>query len=505
MHKCAKCTTVLPAENPKRCYACREVCYCIQKCQQEHWPLHIFDCKPGQPISTVYYLARAVHNDFVPGDPQTRLDYGFDKVAERDGRESEEYLLYLYTAVLKTVSPQDLRRWQRKGRLAHEIRSLFESMPPDDRGEANEVFLDYEYAFEDPDDVDPSSDADPSAESHMDRLYRNSWIHAGGAPDAPKEEIEAAIHALSPRARLAHHTYTILLARELPMPLMPAYLLFGFVTAGSGRELSELGKAYGALVRACAFDEFLAAFNAARVPALFRTHGVALPPRPRAFEAMMSEREDAVESVWYLKAHVDILLAADAGDADPERFYERKPRAQCGDYGYCDVRDEGEAELLDELYVELFGKAQKGMDPLELHRACMDGKLVEYVGRFVELGTHAAVYKRLLNKRRGPARRKRARGASVIESTLYGDLCCFPYSLSAYISPILTAKLCESIRCDGENISSADRQTTDPTRRTPGYFSEKYVYKAAKSSMYAPLVSTSTRHRISFNMPFADA
>ncbi|KAH9939371.1 uncharacterized protein BXZ73DRAFT_43872 [Epithele typhae] len=401
MHKCAKCDTVLPAENPKRCSACREACYCSQKCQQEHWPLHIFDCKPGQPISTVYYLARAIHNNIVPSDPQTRIDYGFEKIAEHDGRSSEDYLLIVYAIVLKSVSPQNLRRWQRNGRLAPEIKALFEAMPPETRGGGYKLFLKYERIFDRPDDVEKGV-AHPPADTHMNKLYRDGWIHMGGDPKAPQAEIDASIRALSPRARFVHYAYIILFASELPAPQMPAWLAFGFVTTSSEREVSELGMAYIELVHYCTFDEFLEAYNEGRMPGLFRQYRVALP-KPRVFEAMMGDKPDMFDSVWYLKAHVDILQVSKEDNA--ERFYDPKPATRCGDYGYDNVRDKAESKLLDELYLELFGKVQKGMDPLELHQACMDGKLVEYVSRFVKLGTHAALYKRLLNKRTSLGRR----------------------------------------------------------------------------------------------------
>jgi len=60
-------------DNPaaKRCSSCRKSWCCSEECQKRAWPLHIFDCTPGRPIKTAYYLYQAVALDMIPGHPRS--------------------------------------------------------------------------------------------------------------------------------------------------------------------------------------------------------------------------------------------------------------------------------------------------------------------------------------------------------------------------------------------------------------------------------------------------
>jgi hypothetical protein len=109
-------------------------------CQRANWPRHIFECSPKKPINTAYYLARAIYADFLPDDPQTLEDYGFNRASTADNRTM---LLGLYQGLIKynEVEPKVMHRWRVKGILVEEIKAAYEKMPEQARGSYYPWFL----------------------------------------------------------------------------------------------------------------------------------------------------------------------------------------------------------------------------------------------------------------------------------------------------------------------------------------------------------------------------
>ncbi|KAH9927191.1 uncharacterized protein BXZ73DRAFT_49142 [Epithele typhae] len=387
----------LPEHCYKRCAGCRKVWYCDKQCQTQHWPWHIFDCKTGTPISSVYYLARACWGDLVPRDPQTRLDYGFEKVTSMLGGHQESRLLGLYQGVLhQEVDLKLVRSWQRQGQLVQGIKSTFEKIPSRSRGQYYLWFLEHQSILEDPTNIDgtvTSSVADETA----NRILRVGWTHIGGSPHDSKDTIRAALAQAPPVQQACHNMYFNALSFAHPSPTLRDWTAFGFVAARSEGDEVLLGQAYAELVQACPFDEFCAAHDEGAIPALFRRYNVGPLFNARLFEDVMSSGPGSCKSVWDLKRRMDILASTFPGD--PERDPSRLEPSVRVDYGYINCRSAEEVKMLDDAYAGVFGKLDNGADsadPLLLHEACVAGKLREYVGRFVKLGTHKAAYKRLL-------------------------------------------------------------------------------------------------------------
>ncbi|KAH9939339.1 uncharacterized protein BXZ73DRAFT_76050 [Epithele typhae] len=382
----------VPDDGAKRCSGCRDVRYCNQDCQRQHWPIHIFDCDVDQPISTVYHLSRACHTGIVPAEYQTRRDYGFTNASRSFGRASEEALLKFYRAVLDIVSLQQLRRWQSKGHLLQGIKAVLEHLPPASRGSHYHWFLEHQIVFQDPASVAPAAARFNPADRFNDVL-RKGWIHMGGSPDTPQEAIEEHRRGMLPPTLSAHFVYVHSVAREIPLPEMEEWVSFGFVTASSPAALGALGVAYHNLAHASTFDEFAFAHKWQRLPALFRRFDISVPD-PRFLDDVLSGKREEIKTVWHLKALVDTLaIPHDSGSPPRDELLAGTTAA---DYGYARCRDDAEIGLLDKLYLRLFVKMGKGMDPLELHEARERGRLVEYVGRFVELEPHGATYAQLL-------------------------------------------------------------------------------------------------------------
>ncbi len=136
-------------DNPatKRCSSCCKKWYCSEECQKQAWPLHIFDCTPqGRPIKTAYYLYQAVALDVIPGHPQTREAYGFNRVPE----EEEGNLVGLYTGLIKylCISPDELHQWRKQGIFVAKIKEKYEQVPEENRGQYYPWFLRNEHVLD---------------------------------------------------------------------------------------------------------------------------------------------------------------------------------------------------------------------------------------------------------------------------------------------------------------------------------------------------------------------
>ena len=390
-----------PTATPmKRCSRCHKAWYCDERCQKQHWPSHVFDCKPDEPISTVYHLARACWRDFIPLDPQTRIDYGFEKASRELGGEAESYLLGLYQGVFKVlgVECKEVRRWQKEGRLVEGIKAAYLKSPHWTRGSYYDWMLQHENIL-DGTPVDEDQ-AEALTEATVASLAHAGWVLSGGDPTDSREVIHAKIAALPSHAQACHAFYQLVASKMYPSPNDPSWLDFGFVAASSQGEELGYSRAYQTLVKLCTFDEFCTAYNSSTIPALLDHYNVPLPSSllfhnadspPCFFRDVMANSPHGCKSVWDLKQYIDRLTIN-----QPDTVKPAPVRPVMVDYGFANCKTEAERKMLDDLYTQLFAKMESGMDPLELHAACLRGALVEHARRFVKLAPYTAKYTRLL-------------------------------------------------------------------------------------------------------------
>lgn len=387
-HLCASCEEPSPAE--KRCAGCRKVWYCSKRCQTQHWRFHIFDCKAGQPISTVYHLSRAVWGDVVPVDAQTRIDYGFDKADNMIGGDAQSRLLGLYQGLFYSgAKEKEVRVWQREGRLIEGIKATFEAIPPANRGGYYPWFLQHQYI------LDPTPLAKEEAmENSTNRartMLKDGWIAAGGSPNDSYEQIRAKLSAMPEERQACHQFFAMAHSHAHPSPDLGSWLTFGFVASSSLEEEVHIAQQYMTLLNRCTFEEFCVAYETSAIPALFDRYGLSLGAAPH-FRDVMSGSPHMSKSVWNLKQYIDQLvpLPPNADELPP-----LIPSVRC-DYGYMNCRSPAERKLLDDMYMQLFTKP--GMDPLALHDACIQGKLLDFVKSHMKLGGKSAKakYMRLL-------------------------------------------------------------------------------------------------------------
>ncbi|KAJ2973210.1 hypothetical protein NUW54_g12106 [Trametes sanguinea] len=378
----------MPAE--KRCSGCRKTWYCRQACQKEHWIFHIFDCKLGQPISTVYHLARACRRNLIPVDSQTRKDYGFDKAGQAFGGKGESNLLGVYIGlfIYLDIPPQEVRKWRDEGRLIAGIKEVFEEIPPHARGGYYPWLMQNQFILDDSFTLDPKQVEDRARQTAVSNFLA-AWARIGGIPkDATYDQIVHETNRWPTHKRSCWHLYTMFAGRCRPSPNLDAWRKFGFVSARFPGEELDFAREYDALLDRCTFDEFHAAYVASSIPDLFLRYGLQELPHNAHFCDVMADSPRSVKTVWELKNYIDILVSSDA----LSRPQPSPPLT--ADYGYVNCRTPEERTLLDEAYKRLF--METSADPLELHKACLEGDLFRFVGTFVKFAPWAEKYKRLL-------------------------------------------------------------------------------------------------------------
>ncbi|KAI9057685.1 hypothetical protein FKP32DRAFT_1598077 [Trametes sanguinea] len=390
--RCAYCGWETGAPAKKRCSGCRKTWYCSQACQEKDWIYHVFDCKLGQPISTIYHLRRACARDVIPVDSQTRKDYGFDKARQVDDGHSpgENMLLGVYVGLFHyhNVPPKEVRKWRDEGRLIEGIKEVFEKIPPHARGAYYPWLMRNRFILDDSFTPDPKQAEDRARETAA-HSFLAAWARIGGIPkDATYDQIFHETTRWPTHKRSCWHMYAMFAGRCRPSPNLGAWINFGFVSARDSGEELHISREYDALLDRCTFDEFHAAYVASSIPDLFLRYGLQSLPHNARFCDVMSGSPRSVKTVWELKNYIDVLVSSDALSR-PQPSPPLK-----ADYGYVNCRTPEERTLLDEAYKRLF--METSADPLELHRACLEGDLFRFVGTFVKLAPWAEKYKRLL-------------------------------------------------------------------------------------------------------------
>lgn len=393
--RCANfCDNEVSKTDLKRCTGCKKAWYCSQVCQKEQWRRHIFDCNPKRPIATVYYLSRACFEDLIPVHVQTRRDFGFEKAKELVGGRAQSMLLGLWIGVFRylDVPEKEVQKWQAEGRMVEAVKAEFARIPPQAQGGYFQWFLEHQNIL-DGSSADKKK-AEESVKLASTDAIRRAWIQTGGSPSDSVETIHATVNALPDHVQACHQFYRLLAFGTYPGPNVHHWMSFGFVAAMHQAEEIRLSGAYRELVGRCSFVEFCAAYDGSTMLDLAEAHGVYMTRGLTSSSAtflrdVMSASPRRFKSVWYLKQYIDRLLCAEPS-APPVIPHQ----AVHADYGLMNCRDTAEEKLLDELYRKYFAHAHA--NPLDLHKACIRGALVDYIGGFVKLKPRTAMYKRLL-------------------------------------------------------------------------------------------------------------
>ncbi|KAG6854473.1 hypothetical protein C0991_006552 [Blastosporella zonata] len=360
-HKCSACDA--PTKN--RCAGCSREWYCSKRCQKEHWPVHIFECKITKPIKTSYYLAQAARRDLVPDDTQTLKDYGFERAVTPTEKCR---LLGLYQGLFSSfeVHPKVVNGWLVEGTLVKEIKAAFQKRPAEGRGDYYPWFLANQHI------LDISLPIPKSSQDHLEDAFVRAWRFTGRSTEDSLEDIKLKISHLPHTTQTCYFLYTALLMDlSHPNPSDDTWVVFGFCTCRDMHCEGQLGVLYHQLIERCTFTEFVWAYEHKKLLKLIDSRGL----RDNSFTSELKHLEDVlatpmVKSVWYLKQFVEVN--------EPDF----QPHASVSvDYGLRNCQSDTEYEELRVLYKHILD--MPGVNPLELHEACIEGKLFEFVERFV--------------------------------------------------------------------------------------------------------------------------
>ncbi|KAF8964282.1 hypothetical protein BDZ97DRAFT_2058653 [Flammula alnicola] len=369
---CEKCQR--QANN--RCAGCSQAWYCSEKCQRYHWVEHIFDCNPKRQVTTADHLALACRKNLFPDHGQTTVDYGFIRAWSI---ENQKNLLGLYIGLLERqgVKAKTLHRWRVNGILIQEIKNQFEKIPLASRGGYYPWFLENQWVLD-------GQEAPEEAEEKVAEMVRLGWLYSGGSPSATATEIKNITTSWPLRKHECLRMSALLLSQLHPGPYDELWIPFGFCTCDEESEL-DLGVLYKGLLRSSTFEEFYVAYDSSKLGDLFRSKGFGHDLSQHPFlEDVLARSPISNLSVWDLK---QFILLDSAGDP-------HQPGASISvDYGFINCKSRDEVEDLKAVYKAFFGRYTH--NPPELHHACIEGRLYEYVGGVVKL-TGKKKYKRLM-------------------------------------------------------------------------------------------------------------
>ncbi|KAI6000935.1 hypothetical protein EDC04DRAFT_3074700 [Pisolithus marmoratus] len=347
--KCKTCA----CDTSRRCSNCRGPWLCCECCERE-WVYceHTFRCAIGRPLDTADYLIRACWTgllDDVDGD--TAVDFGFVKFAS-DHDLQKLFDLYVGLAHMG-VRSRELHKWQTEGTLTKNIMAKYEAIPQRIRGTSYLWFIGNLNIFN-------------SQDVHPDFL-------AVARPYLDPEDRNKMPHELVPEAkRKSFLLYSMLLNGYHPNPTLSGtickdlYFEFGFVTGRGFEGEDVLPWVYGCLINICPFTLFWNAFKSQSLIALMDAKGLdSARKRVKHLDTFLkTKRNGYCPTVWHLRLFVYSL------DVDP-------PSDVAVDYGFFNCRSVEEKFALKGIYKEIL--ESPFVDPMELHAACIQGKLCDFV------------------------------------------------------------------------------------------------------------------------------
>ncbi|KZT05622.1 uncharacterized protein LAESUDRAFT_223155 [Laetiporus sulphureus 93-53] len=388
-HPCARCgnSTTLT------CSACKAptALYCSKDCQKKHWKEHSTDCKisqvigtgpaqdvtltPSRSLATAHKLGRAVYDNEVPEDVQTRVDYGFSRALVP---ANESMLIGLYTGLIKMlgISAKTIHEWRLNGILIQKIRATFEQLPLGHRGGYYPWFLENQWI------LDPTL----SRRSVEEEIWLHAKRYANLPANLPKADMLRIVSKWPKNKRYCYQMSAMVISGFRPKPSQDLWILFGLCACPDEWSEKWLGMTYRMLsliarpesIMHCSFSELCDAYNSSDLLSLFQRHGLKgnvsnIPHLQEVLEGSPT----SFKSVWYLKQ-----FAVSECDTVPLQ------QQASADYGFTNCVTNGKPdaekkEMLRKVYREAFLK--KKADPLELHEAAIKGKIFEFVSELVAI------------------------------------------------------------------------------------------------------------------------
>ncbi|KAF7922174.1 hypothetical protein BELL_0761g00090 [Botrytis elliptica] len=363
------------------CSICNIDFYCSESCETRTHGSHVFTCAK-RPLTSADYLYRNISEDTIPDEEEVLEDFGFNHLSSFADRSN---LLGLYKGLwLGGVPVEDIHRWQVESTLIANIKKHFYQISEANRGGYFPWFLDNLHILKKP------LSQEESTQNLLATFYDQARVYLD------KEDQHKQPSQLEPEAKMqCYELLAMALHMMLPNPIQTNWYNFGFCTCNGEREESALGVLYARLLLGnellgglrgntqhlfygpapptATFAEFWHAYESGTLIELIDSKGLTkMRSEFKFLERFLSGSPSGPQpSVWSLKQCVAINSLA-----------EFLPNATLQvDYGFMNCQTFEETCILLEIYKRLLREA----NPLELHEACLAGKLFEFAESYHDM------------------------------------------------------------------------------------------------------------------------
>ncbi|RIA80046.1 hypothetical protein C1645_793327 [Glomus cerebriforme] len=339
----------------KCCSRCKTRYYCSPLCQKKDYANHVLDC----PQRSADILVKNAIGDKLPTNKAVLYEYGFSNFFSL---HDKSMLLGLYIGLIVHLNcnASQIHSWWINGELPLNIKKTY-----DDAGVNSgyyQWFLKNEHMLQGL----HKYEGEKSDKSIADRNF------AMARPYLSEHDQTIPIQSLSESKYNVLLFYIIIIGGTIPRIELKSWIDFGFCSCKFGNDYLEeeeenrLGDLYQELIiqKGCMIDEFNDAYISGSIMDLLRK-------KCGSSSSWLSENgiefhgyNQMVKSVYLLKQYV----LSDSVSLLPPVY---------ADYGFMNCRTEDEKRQLKQMFRKLIKTPQ--FDLQDLHRACLAGKIFNYV------------------------------------------------------------------------------------------------------------------------------
>jgi hypothetical protein len=339
---------------------------------------HLFTCSKHQ-LTSADYLWRSLAEDIIPVDEDVLQDFGFNVFDASD--RSHLFGLYQGIRLFGDITSNDLHEWRINGIMVEKIKGIYYRIPESHRGQYFPWWLKNLHRLQ-----------KPTTKEEAERSFTETFVDKAKLYLDPRDR-NTHPSELKPEAkRDSFFLLSHILHRFTPNPSTMLYHTFAFVTCRNSAEESVLVDIYLLLLvpsdgsffytfhnerrsptHTASFAAFWKSYEAGTLLQLIDSHGLKnLRTRLPHLESFFSVPPSGPHpSVWDLKQFIE--------NADPAT-HPPIPAISC-DYGFVNCSTLEDTCTLVEIYRRVLERA----DPMDLHRACVIGRLFEFATAFLKM------------------------------------------------------------------------------------------------------------------------
>ncbi|PVH95836.1 hypothetical protein DM02DRAFT_689266 [Periconia macrospinosa] len=363
----------------RRCTYCSKGRFCSESCEGKASVYHLFTCSK-RPLTSADYLWKSLGEDIIPVDEDVLQDFGFNNVFDASDR-SRLFGLYQGIRLFGDITSSDLHEWRVKGIMVEKIKEIYYMIPESNRGQYFPWWLKNLHRLE-----------KPATKEEAERSFAETFFDKAKFYLDPRDRNTHPSELKPETKRDCFFLLSHVLHRCTPNPNTMLYHTFAFVTCRDSAEESRLVDIYQLLLlpsdgsffytfhnergrptHTASFAEFWKSYENGTLLQLIDSHGLKdfrmqLPHLESFFSVPPSGPHP---SVWDLKQFLE--------NADP-LTHPPIPSISC-DYGFLNCNTFEDTCTL----MEIYRRVLEGVDPMDLHRACVAGRLFEFASAFLEM------------------------------------------------------------------------------------------------------------------------